>query len=436
MRADKIKPIPKYIQERIYKLDIKRKPEQSGNVRFYAYFTKNCGELVKVTVAVKNRYKKWCCKQVAVHGLNSDYCYVKDMVYHYIAGYMVGWHYEGHYKLAKWWEDNEWGEAKDNSFDPYAPIVNTEFIAKFPEFKYSAYELYQGEDLMRYLRIYEKHPGVEMFMKLGLEKLTHHKTIINKCEKDKGFTKWLYRNAELIRKGYYYASSILSAYKRNIPLAEAHNIEQIRKSLISKDYAAIRKAIKKDYLAFESYIKSQNISYYQYRDYIEACFALGLDMSLPKNIYPHEFRKWHDIRIDQYATKKALERAEREKEFVEKFAAVADKYLPLQKNGKDDYIIIIAKSPVELVKEGASLHHCVGRMNYDQKMVREETLIFFIRNKAEPEKPLATLEYSLSKKKVIQCYGDHDSTPEDAIRDFVYKRWLPYANRKLNKLAA
>ena len=112
------------------------------------------------------------------------------------------------------------------------------------------------------------------------------------------------------------------------------------------------------------------------------------------------------------------------------------KYLPLQRNGKDDYVIVIAKSPAELVKEGSSLHHCVGRMNYDQKMVREETLIFFIRRKDEPETPLATLEYSLSKKKVLQCYGDGDSNPEDAICTFVYNKWLPYANRKLNKIAA
>ena len=60
--------------------------------------------------------------------------------------------------------------------------------------------------------------------------------------------------------------------------------------------------------------------------------------------------------------------------------------------------------------------------NYDQKMVREETLIFFIRRKSAPEIPLATLEYSLSKKKVVQCYGDHDTKPEDDITSFVYNK--------------
>lgn len=436
MNAEKIKPIPKYIKERIYKLDQDRRPSQDGVLRFYSYLAKNEGELVKITVAVKSKYKKWHCKQVAVHGLRSDYCLVKDMIFHYIAGYSVGWQSEGLYKQKKWYEDNEWGEGYEKMFDPYAPIVNKEFLAKLPEFKYSASELYQGDDIIRYLRVYEEHPGVEMLLKLGLEELTHSKTIICKCEKDKLFKKWIYRNAETIRKSKYYISSLILAYKSNMSIADAYAIEYIKKSLMNKEFAAIRQVIKKNYKAFEEYVKTNKITYYQYRDYVDVCLKLGLDMTLPKNIFPHEFRKWHDIRIDQYATKKALERAEKEKELTDKFSAVAEKYLALQKQGKDDYIIIIAKSPVELVKEGAFLHHCVGRMNYDQKMAREETLIFFIRKKSEPDTPLATLEYSLSKKAVLQCYGNHDSKPEAAIEEFVYHKWLPYANRKLKRIAA
>lgn len=436
MKPEKIKPIPKYIQKMIYKADLKRHPEQNGNVRFYAYLTRNCGELVKMTVAVKNRYSKWHCKQVAMHGLHSDKCWVKDMAFHYIAGYTVGWFEEGLTRVKNWWESKEWGYATDKMFHPYAPIVNIDYLTRYPEFKYSAYELYNDVDIIRYLRVFEKHPGVEMLVKLGLQKFTKNITIIRKCESDKAFRKWIFKNAEELRLKKCYVSAIIRAYKKQIPLSEAQNLEYIQKSLMSKDYKAIRLAISKDYIGFQNYIHEQKISYYQYKDYAEACLYLGLDMTLSKNRYPHEFRKWHNIRIDQYATKKALERAEREKEFAEKFAAVANKYLPLQRVGKEDYIIIIAKSPVELVKEGSALNHCVGRMNYDQKMVREETLIFFIRRKDEPETPLATLEYSLSKKKVLQCYGDGDSNPEDAICTFVYNKWLPYANRKLNKIAA
>ncbi len=56
MREDKIRAIPKYILKRIEKEDAKRHPAKTGDVRFYAYLTKNDGELVKVTVAVKHKY--------------------------------------------------------------------------------------------------------------------------------------------------------------------------------------------------------------------------------------------------------------------------------------------------------------------------------------------------------------------------------------------
>ena len=52
MKIDKIKPIPKYIAKKIISMDKKRNLTYNQK-RFYAYFTKNDGELVKVTVAVK-----------------------------------------------------------------------------------------------------------------------------------------------------------------------------------------------------------------------------------------------------------------------------------------------------------------------------------------------------------------------------------------------
>lgn len=97
---------------------------------------------------------------------------------------------------------------------------------------------------------------------------------------------------------------------------------------------------------------------------------------------------------------------------------------------------IIAKSPAELITEGDALHHCVGRFNCDQKFVREESLIFFIRSKESPNTPFVTVEYSPSRKAVLQCYGDHDSKPDDTVLHYVHDIWPPYANKTLKKLAA
>ena len=72
---------------------------------------------------------------------------------------------------------------------------------------------------------------------------------------------------------------------------------------------------------------------------------------------------------------------------------------------------------------------------YDQKFIREETLIFFIRNRLAPNTPFVTLEYSLKNHKVLQCYAYGDTRPAEQVLEFVNKTWLPYANRKIKKLA-
>ena len=81
MERSKIKPIPKYLLERIRKKDQKHYYAGTGFVRYYAYLTKNDGELVKVTVAVKNKKKEWYCKQVAVHGIHSRLCFGIGLIF-------------------------------------------------------------------------------------------------------------------------------------------------------------------------------------------------------------------------------------------------------------------------------------------------------------------------------------------------------------------
>lgn len=198
----------------------------------------------------------------------------------------------------------------------------------------------------------------------------------------------------------------------------------------------MRIAFKKDLETFFHYLSKQRTNAYSYLDYWKACNELGLDMTEEKNRYPHDFKRWHDIRADEYKSLKAKIDAEKRNALYEKFAAVASKYLGLEYNKKSVYMAIIAQKPSDLTREGELLHHCVGRMGYDQKFAREESLIFFIRTKEEPEKPLVTVEYSLKNKKVLQCYGDHDSKPDDCVMEFVNKKWLPYANRKLKQIAA
>lgn len=438
MKIQKIKPIPKYILKKIKSYDDRLKGTRTGLTRFYTYLTKNDGELVKVTVAVKERYKKWYCKQVAVHGVHSDICFVKDMKFTYIAGYTVGWHAEGFTQYPSWYEYGDWGWTDDKLFDPYAPIVNQEYILeRFPEYKYSAIDLYKGIHVFKYLRFYEEFPQIEYLTKLGLNNFVFSKQILKLCGKDKKFCKWLSRNKEELKSPSLYVPVVIQAYKKNKPIAPLQTYHRAKLEFIrDSNLKALRTVFRHNLEKFLTYIKAQNTSTYSYRDYFNACTYLDLDMTEEKNRYPHDFKRWHDIRIDEYHTAKALKDEEERKEFYNKFSAVAEKYLRLEYNKKSIYVAILAQNPSDLIREGEILHHCVGRMGYDQKFAREETLIFFIRMKATPDIPLVTVEYSPTQKRILQCYGDHDSKPNEEILDFVNKKWLPYANRQIKKIAA
>ena len=221
-------------------------------------------------------------------------------------------------------------------------------------------------------------------------------------------------------------------------ILKAQDFERQKKSFCNKNggYTELRRFFNGRTDKFLDYINKQETNVATYNDYFKACNYLGLDMSLERNVFPHDFKRWHDIRIDEYATKKALLDEQKRKELYAKFEAVAEKYLPLQRELNDAFVVVIAKSPAELIREGDVLHHCVGRMNYDQRVIREESLIFFVRNISAPDVPFVTVEYSLKNKKVLQCYGEHDRKPDESVLDFVNSKWLSYANRKLKSIKA
>lgn len=436
-----IKPIPNYIAKRIRNKD--KRCAYYGNARFYAYFAKMKGELVKITVACKNYEKQWFCKQVAVHGVHSDTCLVRDMEYTFMF-YSVSWHDLGLSNRRKPYEDGKWYPAKDKYYDPVAEVVNKKYALRFNAFRYSAVDKYPYPDVLKYLRTYEQYPQAEYFIKIGLQHLATNKTLLRKAAQDKNFRKWLIRNARQLRNEYgnspYFSGKvILASYKDNVSLLEQLKLYRELREL-QGDYrytSTVNKVIPhSEAVTLIRYMQKQGTNISSYADYIDACNYLGLDMSLPKNRYPHDFKRWHDIRIDEYHTAKALKDAEERKELYAKFAAIAEKYLGLQRDKDDTFIAVIARSPQDLIREGEALDHCVGRMNYDQRFSREESLIFFVRNITEPNVPFVTVEYSLSRKKVLQCYGKGDTKPNDSVLEYINKKWLPYANKKLKQITA
>ena len=432
MKIEKIKPIPKSILAEIKK----RETKIDGYTRYYSYLTTNDKELVKITVAVKYKGNTMYYKQCAVHGLRSDECFVKDMCYTQMGGYQTGWCAEGLYKAPKWYEDGEWGTADAKYFEVYAPVLNIDFLARYDQYKYSAYDLYTGCDILQYLRLYEEYPQTEYLVKFGLSSSVKNKQLLKKIGKDKSFQKWLFKNHTLLYGKCYYVSTILKAYKENKPLDVVQaNEERIKRINADKSLKPVRELFGENIHKYINYVEKQGISHRLYLDYLFACNYLGLDMSEEKNCLPHDFMYWHDVRIDEYHTAKALKDAEEKKEMYDKFSKVAEKYSKLcHENGA--YMVMIAQSPAELINEGEKLKHCVGKFGYDQKFIRETSLIFFVRTKDNPTEPFVTVEYSVKSKKVLQCYAKGNTKPDAEVTTYINSVWMPYANKLLKQKVA
>lgn len=298
--------------------------------------------------------------------------------------------------FGKWYEDDDIGVAIN--------IINMDML-KDTKFKYSGYN--GKSTLVKWMRIYTKYPQVELLGKLGYEPSVK---LLKKCQKDKAFAKFLSKN-ELKDTSL---NAICYAYDHHISVKEAGDIlwEKNHSSQFFRGCSQVKKA-KIDLVKAQKYCNEQKVGAYTYNDYITAIKELGFDMTDTKNIYPKEFRRMHDLRVNEY-------KASKDKLLAKNFRQAAKQYVKFETEDKI-YTVLIPRAKKDLIHEGSALHHCVGKMGYDKKMVDGHSFIAFVRKTEEKEVPYVTVEFDMRRKYVAQAYGDHDSKPDKEVLDFIDK---------------
>ena len=139
-------------------------------------------------------------KQVAVHGLNSDYAFAKDIDFFYMGGYVVDWSAEG-CGPAKWWnQSHNWWKCDDKFFNNQRYVVNREYVYKFEDFKYCAIENYHNPEILKYLRTYLQYPQTEYLVKMNLGSYATKVTLLKKLDKNKDFRRWFSKNSKSINE--------------------------------------------------------------------------------------------------------------------------------------------------------------------------------------------------------------------------------------------
>lgn len=203
---------------------------------------------------------------------------------------------------------------------------------------------------------------------------------------------------DYIYKGDVYGGSALKVAKRyNLP--EKHLVR---------------------YLYFDCDV-SQGMDAYvainNYKDYIRMSVEMGYERF---DRYPKFLKTVHDIVMRNYKIKLS------DAELVE-WNAMCEKN-SYYKYSYYGYKVFTPTKPEDLVREGNVLGHCVG--SYVGKVRKGSSVIAFLRDADDTEKPLVTIE--IVKDRIVQAKGKMNNAPtreqKDVIEKFAKKFELKVSN--------
>lgn len=137
-----------------------------------------------------------------------------------------------------------------------------------------------------------------------------------------------------------------------------------------------------------------------WRDYLKTAKKIGEDLAERRVAFPEDLREAHDAVMlrDQQITEDETIRAVRQR--CKELTARGYEYR------RRNICTVIPAQADDIIAEGISLSHCVGR--YVEDHAAGETNIIFIRRTDAPKKSWFTLEVDPDTLKFLQCYGDHN----------------------------
>jgi len=347
-------------------------------------------------------------------------------------------YYTGYYDESKWYRR----ENISSEFPLYkngAPCyVSTDSIRSAvmgTPMQYSTWEYYSdGEDMTKFFGLYTKYPCIEYLTKMGYKYFVHAKLYgLRTYDAIKWSGKTLSQVLKLNKKDLMqfreYLPSIqfgdeaealaLKLYQMTLNDRNRPSLKELGKMAdeIYRWFPKMKPMLKYQNLRFcVSYVKRQYNKlkgkkrnyYYSYdgasilslwKDYIEECEQLGMDLTRQEIVFPHNLLTAHEATSQQ--VKIVLSELEAKK------IAKRSEELECFRFSYDGYMIRPPVSGDEIIAEGKFLRHCVG--GYAQRHADGETNILMLRKIADPDTPFITLEIKAGK--IRQAYGYQHRAP-------------------------
>jgi len=156
-----------------------------------------------------------------------------------------------------------------------------------------------------------------------------------------------------------------------------------------------------------------------YMDYISWCKELKYDLKNSMILFPKNFKDTHDEVSKIYQehkdklAKRALKRMETKyhKNILPRLSFLFEK-------SSDKYTVVVPTCKDDIVKEGHSLHHCVG--GYAERVLKGETIIVFVRKLEQPDTSFFTCEIN-DNFSIRQLRGNRNKEAPKDVERFITK---------------
>ena len=169
--------------------------------------------------------------------------------------------------------------------------------------------------------------------------------------------------------------------------------------------------------------KNQEKALIEWKDYLEMAEKERLNLQDDIVRFPRDLKARHDELTELANTRKEQERLKGYRKLDKKIRSrirEAARYYWQDK----EYMIVPAAKCEELMREGRTLHHCVGASDlYMNRMAAGESWILFLRKKEDPEKPYYTIEIEMETDRIRQWYSEYDRQPDREKIEKVLKRF-------------
>lgn len=335
-------------------------------------------------------------------------------------------------------------DYKKGSHPPGVPVKPLwgykDLVELIPEAKYLTE---YPTDIVKFIAIWKKHPQVEIIYKNKKIRNLWTDTRLWKLseEKQKKVIPWLL-------KGYSLNDALGKVKYRNDEEMErerekkrmiAYISKRINPFVMEDGERKYHKFTSKQKIDIYKYMMANELVPFEYDDYITACLMLKRDVNNHGVLCPRNFKQQHDtctaLANEMRKKEEFKTRSERNKSYIKAAKRLTSKLKEcLYRN--DKFELVIPRSMQDLVEIGNTLENCVGATNYDQKVVKGNSIIVVIYMNGTPLECCeigVKQEYSKQKLYLLQLRGKNNLDSEyhkECVE--IIDNFIPIAQEKLN----